>query len=420
MKDFGTEKIGFVLIGGQHQLLHIVPVAAALSRERRVTVVLFAATDVIARDAAALMRRLDCGPFELSVLRLPDWLERVTQRRSIPGSMKVPRLLFNVSSLRDCTALVTAERTSSALRRLPGRSPLMIHIRHGAGDRAVGFERRIKLFDHLLVAGEKDRRRVVEEKLLPPSRCHAVGYIKLSALRQLHTRAPVFFDNGRPTVLYNPHFETALSSWPVHARGLIDAIAQSGRFNLIVAPHVKLFASQDPAARREWENLAVPGRVIVDLGSARSSDMSYTLGADIYLGDVSSQIYEFLADPRPCVFVDSHRVDWRGDANYRMWAMGEVVQHPAAVVDALLRAPQLHGERYRAIQQQIVTDTLGESGPGCTERAAQVILDSLGERIGPRIRSVPDQSGRQAREDGSDMPLPAEFARRAGGGGVRQ
>lgn len=29
--------------------------------------------------------------------------------------------------------------------------------------------------------------------------------------------------------------------------------------------------------------------------------MTYTPAADIYLGDVSSQSYEFLLDPRPCL-----------------------------------------------------------------------------------------------------------------------
>ena len=37
-----------------------------------------------------------------------------------------------------------------------------------------------------------------------------------------------------------------------------------------------------------------------DPGSPASTDMTYTRAADIYLGDVSSQVYEFIAEPRPC------------------------------------------------------------------------------------------------------------------------
>ena len=42
--------------------------------------------------------------------------------------------------------------------------------------------------------------------------------------------------------------------------------------------------------------------------------MAYTQRADIYLGDVSSQVYEFLLNPRPCVFLNPRRFDWRETA----------------------------------------------------------------------------------------------------------
>jgi hypothetical protein len=40
--------------------------------------------------------------------------------------------------------------------------------------------------------------------------------------------------------------------------------------------------------------MAVPGRVLVDTGSPQMIDMSHVAVADLYLGDVSSQVYEFL------------------------------------------------------------------------------------------------------------------------------
>jgi hypothetical protein len=367
--------IGFVLLGGEHQLLHIVPVAAALSRGGEATVELFAATERVATAASDLMQRLGAATFKLTMLQLSAPLEALGRANATGGSLKLLRLLRHARRLQRCQALVAAERTSTLLKRLPGQWPPMIHLRHGAGDRAVGFERRIRLFDHLIVAGEKDRRRVIAEKLMPAERCHVSGYIKLSALRQLREGTPRLFDNGRPTVLYNPHFHPRLSSC---SRGseIIKAIADSGQFNLIVAPHVRLFARADAAERRIWERFAVPGELLVDLGSPRSFDMTYTLAADIYLGDVSSQVYEFAAEPRPCVFFDSHAANWRGNPDYLMWQMGEVVDQPAALVPALLRAASSHGQ-YRELQRQLVADAIGDSGPACAQRAAQVILDSL-------------------------------------------
>ena len=40
--------------------------------------------------------------------------------------------------------------------------------------------------------------------------------------------------------------------------------------------------------------------------------MSY-LSADVYLGDVSSQVYEFIYKPRPCLFLNSNEIEWTND-----------------------------------------------------------------------------------------------------------
>src|SRR3546814_16180386 len=82
--------------------------------------------------------------------------------------------------------------------------------------------------------------------------------------------------------------------------------------------------------------------VMIDLASYRLFDMSYTSGADIYLGDVSSQVYEFLATPRPCLFLDAHGVDWEGDPDYLFWTLGDVVSDLAKLPGALEQAPARH------------------------------------------------------------------------------
>lgn len=343
-----------------------------MSRMADIQVHLFASSDALLASASELMRRLDAGAFAGTVLRLPRPLERLAWDNRTGTSMKLPRVLWWARALRRCAALVAAERTSAQLKYLPGRDPPMIHLRHGAGDRAVGFERRIALYDALVVAGEKDRERTLAAGRLPPERCHVAGYVKLEAIRRLRAGVAPLFDNGRPTVLYNPHFSRELGSWHPHGAAVVEAIRAAGDFNLVLAPHVRLFATTDAAGRARWEALAEPGRVIVDLGSARSLDMTYTLGADIYLGDVSSQVYEFVAEPRPCVFLNSHRVAWADSADYRMWHMGEVIDTPDDVVAALRRAAAAHA-RYRPVQQQFVAEALGRVDGHSAERAAMVI-----------------------------------------------
>lgn len=345
-----------------------------MSRRPGVRVLLYAGTEPLGITAAQMMRRLGGAAARLIVLKLPRLFEALGPANANGTSMKRLRLISWARRLRECDALVTAERTSTLLKRLPGQCPPLIHIRHGAGDQPPGFERRIALFDELIVAGTKDRDRTVAAGLLPPERCHVCGYMKLAGVRRLHAQRPALFANGRPTVLYNPHFKSWLSSWH-HARAIVDGIRTSQRFNLIVAPHVRLFADAPRSAWAEWEALQVPGQIIVDLGSPRSVDMTYTMASDIYLGDVSSQVYEFAVNPRPCVFVNAHGANWRDNPDYRMWQMGEVVTDAEQIVPALLRATREH-TRYADTQRRLVRDALGDVEADGTARAVQVILNA--------------------------------------------
>lgn len=86
---------------------------------------------------------------------------------------------------------------------------------------------------------------------------------------------------------------------------------EQSSYNLIFAPHIRAAENMNASERAHWQQLAVPGRMIVDLDSPRLIDMTYTLTADIYLGDLSSQLYEFLIKPRPVAFINAHRVDWQ-------------------------------------------------------------------------------------------------------------
>ena len=84
--------------------------------------------------------------------------------------------------------------------------PPMIHIPHGAGDRAKSYDPRIRHFDNVLVAGEKDKARMMELGLVSDENCKVTGYIKPYAVKQMAYDLPVLFKTKRPTVLYNPHF----------------------------------------------------------------------------------------------------------------------------------------------------------------------------------------------------------------------
>lgn len=320
-----------------------------------------------------MLDRLGEAPLTTIIMDLPPWLMRLPGARK---ATKILRLLVWRRLICGHDAMLTAERSSTLLTRLPGRTPPMIHIPHGAGDRAKGFEPRLRLFDHVIVAGPKDRRRMLAQGLVSDDGCTVSGAVKVAACRRIHRREGRLFNNQRPIILYNAHFDHDLGSWQRFAEPLIDAVLADGRFNLIVAPHIRMFASASEDARRRWRERAVADRLIVDLGSERLSDMSYTSAADIYVGDVSSQVYEFLTIPKPCIFLDAHGAAWRGNPDYAMWQFGPVVADIASFMAALSSAQADH-PRYIETQRTMVADALGDSGDAAAERAADQVLAAV-------------------------------------------
>ena len=373
-------RVAVLFIGGMHQALHIAPVAAALVVRSGVEVSAYVASAEDASALALLMQRLGVPPLKIIVMTVPTWIMKLPGFKRVS---KISRLLFWSREIRKHDAILTAERSSTLLKRLPGRTPPMIHIPHGAGDRAKGFEPRLALFDHVIVAGPKDRRRMIAQGLVTPERCSVSGAIKVAACRRIQRNSAPLFDNDRPVILYNPHFDHSLGSWPKFANALIDAVVADDRHNLIVAPHIRMFEMADEAERNTWRQCAVADRVIVDLDSERLNDMSYTLAVDIYLGDVSSQVYEFLTVAKPCIFIDAHGASWKDNPDYAMWQFGPVCADMAQIIDALDHATE-HHSAYVEIQRAMVADALGDSG----DRAAEVAAQQLVEAVEALSRSV--------------------------------
>lgn len=373
-----TKRVAFLFIGGAHQVLHGASVAAELGLDPQFEVTCFIAND----EEGAMLERVERvypgSRLLIETLPAPRWSALIGRLWPKLRALKLPRLLANLRRLSSFDALVLAERTSTILKKLPG-CPSLIHIPHGAGDRERGFEPRLRLFDLVIVSGEKDKRRMIGEGVVDPARIVVSGSTKLDAIHRLGTNRPRLFDNDRPVVLYNPHFEPALGSWLPWGLSIIDAFARQSDFNLIVAPHIRLFEGATEAEREALQALAVPDRIIIDPGSLRSCDMTYTLAADIYLGDVSSQVYEFLWQERPCVFLDATGADWRDNPNYAFWHLGDVVTEVGDVLQAVARARERHVV-YAARQKSAVDAAMGAERQGASVRAAAAIADFVRNR----------------------------------------
>lgn len=373
-------RVCFLFNAQRHQLLHGISTAVELARfpgfEVHVSS-LIAGHIAYARRSVELMGG---APIHFTVVRsaLLSAL-RWSIGRSVPPKSLSLRLIARY--LDGFDALAITERTTVQLKRDGARSPQYIHLDHGAGDRAAGFDPRIRHFDMVLMPGEKHRERFGREGLIHEGRCAVVGYPKFDAADAIRDAAWSPFGNDKPVVLYNPHF-SSLGSWESFGIPLLRAFQDQHRYNLIVAPHLRMVDGRKRRVR--WAALTAEfaghDHIAIDPGSDRSIDMSYTTLADVYVGDVSSQVYEFLRTPKPCLFLDAHDVDWRLDENYAHWRFGPVVRSTDRLIERIDDARATHAQ-FAAAQTAGFSQTFSISDQSASLRAARAIADHLTARV---------------------------------------
>ncbi|AXB76028.1 glycosyl transferase [Novosphingobium sp. P6W] len=390
------QKVCFFFNAQLHHVFHAMPLALEMSRDPRFAVEIVAMTEdhvALAKDIAARH-----GAGNLDILRVGSpLLSAITSLTGGATPPKLPALAAARSLLSGYDAIVVPERTSLLLRFAGLHRTAFIHTCHGAGDRAVGYDRRIRQFDFVLLAGEKQRRRMLEKRLIREGHYAIVGYSKFDLTeRRLPDR---LFPEERPIVLYNPHFSKRLSSWPEMGLDVIRQFARDDRFNLIVAPHIRLYDNRRRRARVERQ-LAEYGslpNIHIDLGSPASVDMRYTRAASVYLGDVSSQVYEFVVRPRPCLFLDAHDAQWEGNPNYRHWQYGPVHCSSNGIVDKVATAITDH-DVYAPAQRQGVAETFDREAGRSSARAAAAVGDFLTRRQAARSGERLPEPGRSSRD----------------------
>ena len=368
-----------------HQIAHTLPVAQALARAAPHVHVELAASS--GAQHAAILDMLGNAPANLTLKLLT--LGPVTELLTGALSRIAPvRRLAVLRSYRayfeSFDALVVPEFTTTILRSHWGlMKPKLVCIPHGGGDRSVGFTDELRLFDLILVAGEKTRQRMLDRHPMLAHQIKVCGYPKFDALDL--DRRPRLFEDDKPVVVYNPHFDPRLSSWYRFGPAIIDYFAEQDQFNFVFAPHVMLFRKWLHGSL-EHRHLKLRGTVRedvralphmrIDTGSTRSVDMTYTLAGDIYLGDVSSQIYEWIIRPRPAIFFNSHDADWQADPNYAHWHLGPVLTDVADLPDAL-RAAIDTPQAYAPAQSAAREATFSMAGTPAAPRCARAILDLL-------------------------------------------
>lgn len=369
----------------EHQAAHIAGIMAELALQRSQIEVLAATGNaaieaqvrkLVSPEAAAAMTFVDLSlsPLLNAVLALPN---------KILPAKRLVRLRTNEALFANVDMIVSTERTCLRVkRRLGNGAPVFVYIPHGSGDRNVAYHPDLAQFDYHLLSGRKLVDEMVAHRIVREDQCRIIGYAKFDTMAA--DAGANLFANDKPTILYNPHFDPRLSSWYSLGPQLVEALAGMGdRFNFVFAPHVMLWRKKlhiSPEYRIARRRPEFPDKfvgrenVLVDTASPALFDMTYTTAADIYIGDVSSQVYEFLRNPKPCIFIDA-----AGDGTdaYPFWENGPVVQTVEQVVAAVKQWENLARD-YRERQLELFRYTIDhDPAHSASKRGAQAIAEIL-------------------------------------------
>ncbi|PYD77123.1 hypothetical protein CFR71_02020 [Novacetimonas pomaceti] len=377
-------KIGFLFNHDSiHQISHTAPIISEIARMGgNVTVIASGRaqiehlTKIMGDTSGVELVHIDIG----RVAKAVD----VLARQIIPFR-RIASLRENLKLFSGFDALVVPETTSALLKSHFGLKQLkLIYLPHGAGDRSVGFRDVTRFFDLVLLPGAKTRDRMLERNLVRPDNHAVVGYPKFDIIDLADRKR--FFDNDRPTVLYNPHFDPRLSSWWDMGLQVLEWFARQEQYNLIFAPHIMLFQKRFHTSvehRKLRRRIDIPEKyrhlphIRIDEGSSHSVDMSYTRSADIYLGDASSQVYEWIYHPRSCIFLNGHAARWQDNPDYAHWELGQVIDRVADLPAALEKARTLD-EVFRTRQTRAFEQTFSlQPDRTSAQRAAEAIMSFL-------------------------------------------
>jgi len=367
-------RVAFLFLGETLLIPHLYPIVDALAEMAPIlNIDVWVSTSV---HEGLIRKWLDESNLVLPRVRLrraPGYRAHpeLTRGENPPLPAKIPMLLRLLPHLLGASVIVCAEQTSLWLPTLLPLPTRFVKTAHGAGSMMARADRRRRAASLTLVPADGEKAALVRHGV-DPATIHVTGYVK-AGFRQ-RTPAQALFARARPTILYTPHWQPHRSSWPAWGRGVVAMLAAQDRYNVILAPHQRLVETA-PEVRAVLASVADLPHVHCDLDSFAMVDGSYTAAADLYLGDTSSQVVEYLARPRPCIFLNPAGAAWADDPSYALWRNGQVVDRIDGLMPAIAAAAALQ-PGFAARQAAFAAAALGDTS-GAAARAAARILELL-------------------------------------------
>ncbi len=365
MKDY---KLAFFLIGHKAHIHHVIPIACECSVIEGFQVDVLTSTEVNYRIINDLLELYPDNKCNVVLLKPTKWYELTRKFKKKPYPTYDNIINNNFDRIVSYDVLLTPQHyLNRIMDRDEAKNKIYVLLTHGSGDSPVSYSRAKGRYN-LTLLGSDEIIRLAKENLKTSNTVYKnIGYAKLEIAEKISTDHP--FVNKRPTVVYNPSYVKNFSSWKEWGIQIIDFFAQHKEFNLIFAPHLKLF--QNNSTRKLVKRYCDCENILIDTGSDALIDMTYTKYADIYLGDISSQGYEFLYKPRPCVFLNPY-----GNKEVKMWELGDVVCDIKEFDTAINSAIKNHG-KYVEKQEDEFSKRFSITDVPSGVRGAQAIKEFL-------------------------------------------
>jgi len=375
------KRIAFLFINGTHHVYHTLPTAIqAAVRYPDSHIILICGSDHNYKMIRAAIPEPIPDNLEIVGVKEPFRFKYLNYKHK---QYPLPKEVFRKSLpiLKKVDAIIGTSHGLGMYAKDCGLSNVkVIYQCHGCGDRAYSFDPALADFDLILVPNSLYQRRIAAVQGMQKTRIEVVGYPKTDIVKKRALKESLFNSTNK-TFVYCPHWEKELTSYALWGKQLLDYFQRNPQYNLIFAPHILV---KHWGHRLKYDTKLSQYRsasnILIDFKSDALVDMTYLLAADCYIGDISSQIYEFLLlQIRPAIFLNAHGVAWKGNPDYAFWECGMVID-AIEELDAACKE-SLRKNHFSNIQRKRIEERFSITNGKPSEIAADAIFQIIDSGI---------------------------------------
>ena len=377
LSAINRDTVVFLFINGAHHVHHLILPALYFAHiQDRYRTVLISGSRVNSAIIRKTWKTLDCPDCDFIELpkplryRIPNYKHKLFP----PPYVHWKRIQ---KYIRHAAAVVsTSHEAKNYFQKYEITGPELIYKFHGAGTRDYSFEQGLNQFDLLLVPGVYYFERLVNQLTLDQKSVQIVGHPKFEWQDLMCAKQPILFNNNKPIFYYNPHWDMELSSFVNWSKPILHFFYKNKDYNLIFAPHplLKHFSKRKKIDFNYSDFQAE--NILVDLDGVYGIDGTYCDIADVYIGDVSGIVTEWISrKPRPCVFINAHSHDWIQDSSYESWNCGVVIEN-VSDLETVLKS-SLGKNKYVNLQENFSARMIYQGKQSASEQTAKYIKEFL-------------------------------------------